>query len=88
MYIIKSYINGLNLDVFEEQFEQDQKIIQYHSTGGTNQLWMLEKMENSTDEFRIYCFAEPEFELGHNGKRLVLFKGKKFVWKIEGFIPE
>jgi len=45
-------------------------------------------MENSNDEYRIYCFAEPEYELGHNGKRLGLHKGKKFVWKIEGYIPE
>jgi len=43
---------------------------------------MLEKMTNSTDEYRIYCFSEPEYELGHDGKRLKLHKGKHFVWKI------
>jgi hypothetical protein len=80
VYIIKSYLSKLNLDVYEEKFEDSQKIIQYHSTGGMNQLWMLERMERSVDEYRIYCFAE--LELGHNGKRLMLFKGKKFVWKI------
>lgn len=49
MFIIKSYISKLNLDVYEEQFENNEKIIQYHSTGGMNQMWMLERMENSTD---------------------------------------
>ena len=84
--IIKSFKTDLNLDIEGEDYNDGTHVIQWHSTGGYNQFWMFEKKGISA--YRISSWIDPGLEIGHDGKRLIIHRGQKFTWKIEGHLPE
>lgn len=84
--IIKSFKTDLNLDIEGADYSDGTYVIQWHSNGNQNQFWKFEKKGEKV--YRIASWVHPELEIGHDGKRLVLFKGRKFTWMIDGAMPE
>ena len=84
--IIKSFKTELNLDIAGEKYADGTDVIQWHSTGGHNQFWKIEK--KGINAYRIFSWIEPALEIGHDGKKLIVHRGQKHTWKIEGHFPE
>jgi hypothetical protein len=86
VFIIKSFKTDLNLDVEGERYANGTKIIQWHSTGAHNQFWILQEKAMG-GYYRICCWLDPSYEIGNDGKMLYLYKGEKYIWKIDGNLP-